>query len=275
MIAYNSNKLVNLQPSLTSKQVLYAHITWWVIALVLALIAVKGLNPARLMPSGTYCMVSLIGNKSALGSGLIFYITCELILGTFIVHRYISIYINLKKMQSLYLNKYSEKLGEKDMNSTIINVNSTIINVQTKIKSKSFVEPYENEQKIEQNGTNIDNKLFVDNKIRQFRAMQRMIILVFAFFVSIIPLFVVSLFELISGQDASPIFHIVAGIFAHLNSLIDPILYAYLNPSMRKEILNLFKEDDDLPKVANKFNLSKVIPKGNLPSTNIKSLTTY
>ena len=83
-IAYNSEQKIGFKPGLSSRQVLHAHLLAWTAAAAISVIAVAVVAPARLVPSGTYCLAPLNRLPSML---LVAILGSALILG-FLAHRY-------------------------------------------------------------------------------------------------------------------------------------------------------------------------------------------
>jgi hypothetical protein len=182
VIAYNVDLKIHMKSGLTKSQILKIHILIWIWSAAISILT-SYIFPPELMPSGTYCLASL----SNIGSGILFYILGVGIIGTFLIHRYIKIY--------LYI------------------------------------------QNVANNLTSGQNEAHA----RGVKASKKMLIFVICYFICALPVFIVNLYEIISYKSAGPILHLVAGHLVHLNSLLDPILYFWLNPNSRREVLNCQK----------------------------------
>lgn len=79
----------------------------------------------------------------------------------------------------------------------------------------------------------LENSNYYEAKKRQTKAAKKMINFVIAYFLCALPVLIVSITEVIIGYSLSPVLHLIAGHLVHLNSLLDPILYFWLNPNSR------------------------------------------
>ena len=166
-----------MQAGLTNTQVFKAHLLIWCFALCIAILSSSTISTARLMPSATYCLVSLL----ELQSGLIFYIPGIGVIGIFLIHRYASIYFYLKQSSC------------------------NLIQVSAQRKAQQ----------------------------RQVWAAKKMFAFVLAFFICGGPILIVSIVEISVGIIAPAWLHLVAGHLVHLNSLLNPILYVWMNKNSR------------------------------------------
>jgi hypothetical protein len=201
VIAYNVDLKIHMKPGLTKSQILKIHILIWIWSASISILT-SYVFPPQLMQSGTYCFPSLIH----VGSGLIFYILGVGIIGTFLIHRYIKIYLYIQKVANNLTSRQNEAHA------------------------------------------------------RGVKASKKMLIFVICYFVCALPVFIVNLYEIISNNQAGPTMHLVAGHLVHLNSLLDPILYFWLNPNSRKGVLHCRKNTRIYEvHIASELNSSKII----------------
>lgn len=70
-------------------------------------------------------------------------------------------------------------------------------------------------------------------RIRQIAVFKKIFIFILCYFICALPVLIVNLIELITGEILSPAMHLLAGHLIHLNSLFDPLLYFWLNKKSR------------------------------------------
>ncbi len=184
VIAYNVDLKINMYPALTKDKILKIHLIIWIWSASIAVLT-SYVFPPQLMPSDIYCLPSLIHIES----GLLFYIPGIGIIGTFLIHRYIKIYLYIKNVANNLIS------GQKEAHE------------------------------------------------RGIRASKKMLIFVLCYFICALPILIINLYEIITGNSAGAIMHLIAGHLVHLNSLLDPILYFWLNPNSRRIVLNFTKNN--------------------------------
>jgi len=77
-------------------------------------------------------------------------------------------------------------------------------------------------------------------RAQNIAASKRMFLLILTFEICLIPAVITSLYELATKEQIPASLDIIVGTLVHCNSLINPILYVYLNKQMRLTITELF-----------------------------------
>ena len=94
-IAYNSQQKICFKPGLSASAVFRLHLLIWAFSALIALLSSLILADARVMPSSTYCLVSLVSLKA----GLTFYLCGVFTIGGYLCSRYLLIYLHLSRQQ--------------------------------------------------------------------------------------------------------------------------------------------------------------------------------
>ena len=103
-IAYNSEQKIGFKPGLSPRQVLYLHLAAWTLAAVIAVVSTAALAPARLVPSGTYCMPAL----NDLGPLLLVLGVGTVVIGCFLNHRYYLMWRHIHRHNAASLSAWEE-----------------------------------------------------------------------------------------------------------------------------------------------------------------------
>lgn len=180
-IAYNSESKIAYNKGLTKKQVMLLHAFIWTVAAVIAAGASYMVSQARLMPSGLYCLVSLVDIES----GLLFYVPGVLFIGTFLCNRYWRMY---KHVTNAKVSVLPSGVGAGAAH----------------------------------------------NRQQQIKVAKRMAVIVAIFFVCMLPHVLLGLYELLANKSAPASAYIFTGNLIHANSLINPIIYVWMNPATRR-----------------------------------------
>ena len=104
-IAYNSEQKISVRPGLAPRQVLLIHCAIWLWSALIAVLSSLVLAPARIMPSATYCLVSLV----SLQAGLVFYVPGVLLICAFLSHRYFLIYCHVTRGTDELVSAYAQQ----------------------------------------------------------------------------------------------------------------------------------------------------------------------
>ena len=185
-VAYNSEQKISFKPGLSSRTVFFLHLAIWSASALIAFLSSLILAEARIMPSSTYCLVSLV----SLQSGLVFYIPGVFVIGSFLSHRYFLIYLHVTRESGDLVSAYAAQ----------------------KVQAQK----------------------------RQITVAKRMFVIVCGYFLCALPTVVTSIVEIILQVDAPPEIHLWAGHMIHVNSLLNPLLYVWMNSATRAALWELF-----------------------------------
>lgn len=194
-IAYNNESKIACKNGLTKRQVMLLHVVIWSVAAVIAAGTSYMVRQARLMPSGLYCLVTLVDIES----GLLFCIPGVLFIGTFLCHRYWRMYKHVTT-------------------------------------AKVSILPF---------GVGVGA---THHRQQHIKVAKRMAVIVAIFFACMLPHVLLGLYELLAKTTAPASAYIATGNLIHANSLINPIIYVWMNPATRRALcqrLCLWNDDQD------------------------------
>ena len=180
-VAYNSERKVAGKRGLSQRQVWYTHIAIWLLAALITVLSTFIVQPARVYPSGTFCLVAI----NTLGAALLVWLPGLAVILIVITYRYGLLY--------RYIVNQSISIADQYAKTTVA----------------------------------------ATAQLRQIAAAKRMAAIVASFLLSNLPFAVVGLYELISGNDAPPIVTIGSAWLIHLGSMLNPIIYVWLNAKIR------------------------------------------
>ena len=180
-VAYNSERKVAGKRGLSQRQVWLTHGIIWTAAAAITVLSVVVVKPARVYPSGTFCLVAI----NELGPALLFWLPGLAVILAAITYRYALLYRTISRRSTLMEDQYAKTPAAAAA------------------------------------------------QLRQIAAAKRMAAIVASFLLSNFPFAVLGLYELCSDQDAPAIATIVFAWLIHLGSLINPILYVWLNRKIR------------------------------------------
>ena len=263
-------------PGFTHRQIFYIHLAIWLVAAGVAGFSADGISTRpRVMPSGTYCLVSL----QQLESGLVFYLPGVVSIGAFLLLVYTLMYryIRTRMWRIHVIEEQSGSSPDPEMGWALPGPlgpsrGQSSPRHPQKGQPPSPRHPSESSERPSQlpsqppsptpqkalavlgaspGGALGGSVLFGPsahvtrrNSIVQptlhhrIRAARKMFAFVVCYFLCALPVLVVSLYEVLAGTDAPGAAHLVAGHFVHLNSFLNPLLYFWTNPSARKAVLN-------------------------------------
>ena len=183
-VAYNSERKVAGKRGLTQRQVWIAHAVFWAVAALITVLSAVVVQPARVFPSGTFCLVAI----NEVGPALLFWLPgLAVILGA-ITYRYALLYHYISQRSTLLADQYAKTPAATAA------------------------------------------------QMRQIAAAKRMAAIVASFLLSNLPFAVLGLYELCSRQDAPPVLTIGAAWLIHLGSMLNPIIYVWLNSKIRTAV---------------------------------------
>lgn len=206
LISYNSEQRVKGRVGLTSRQVFVAHMVIYVSAGIIAALSADIISPSLLVPSGLYCFLNF---RHPLG-GAIFGVPLMIIL-TAIIHRYYLLYRYINNSRRQLQRIFDTQIRRTSIASSTLPITIGMIN-------DPHYEAYQ----------------------RQIKVAKQMAVYVTAFLICYSPACVILVTEAIWRRDIAPVAYIIGGMLAHVNALLDPLLYVYMNRGAREEVLNAF-----------------------------------
>lgn len=251
-IAYHNERRVRNLPGLTKEGVLRTHILIWIWAALVTAFCTDGPDTSsRVMPSGVYCLVSL----PDLLSGLLFFVPGITTIGTFLIHRYIILFLYIKNIwrvgdihptiivdteDSIKQGAHGEQAFNVDNNTLDISQQHSLGHTPSLYTASDRIDSmYVSDGRASPNIATHHPKPTVHlseaTLHSRLRAARKMFLFVVCYFVCALPVFILSLYEM-WGTDAPGEAHIFAGFFIHLNSLLNPLLYFWTNPAALKQV---------------------------------------
>ena len=180
-VAYNSERKVAGKHGLTQRQVWLTHLVIWLVAALITVLSAVVVQPARVYPSSTFCLVAI----NELGPALLFWLPGLAVILFLITYRYALLY--------RYITTRSTELADQYAKSPAA----------------------------------------AASQLRQIAAAKRMAAIVASFLLSNLPFALLGLYELISRRDAPAIVTVSAAWLIHLGSMLNPIIYVWLNGRIR------------------------------------------
>jgi hypothetical protein len=266
VIAYNSRRIVHIKNPLSKTDVFRFHFIFWILNLTVSFLAGHVIQAEKIVPSGSFCLVTLNYNRGTLIPGLILYISYIFLIGGFLIYTYAMIYFDLKRtgiyqispiINNLNLSSHSIKnsfltidLHPPPQNHIRPSPSSRLESSSSRLESSSSrlqpppirLQSYPISPPLSQ-GILIQpprrirrqrpNSIEQSKKDRESKTLKRLLVFVITFFIGATPLMIVGLYEITTGKDANS-----------FNSLINPILYVWLSPVVIKEIKRLFNKTD-------------------------------